>query len=384
MDGEDHGSTSQTHRMTLRQVQDLLSPGGHSALVQKRRAAMIISRVRWVAVVFAVLTPLWIVIDGATFVWPLWGWLALLRLVSSGAFAALAIGYDGTEDSGGAWRALAALLAVPTVFFLVSHPLLNQYEISDGATAVASGYAFLPFVMVAGLSVFPLTALEAGLFTLPLIVAHVTAGLTGTGVLPFSSYLGSVWLLLLLATVAILSAMSQLHFMSALIDQASHDSLSGAFARRVGEELLKVQFSNARRSHAPLSLVFIDIDNFKSINDRYGHEEGDKVLRSAARVLLNGVRTSDMVVRWGGEEFLLILPHTEKDGAVIAIERLRQDGLGVRPDGSPLTASIGIAELLSDHPADWQALVEAADQRMYQAKQNGKNRIDATSVVLAV
>lgn len=370
----EHASTRILDQWTVEDVRDLIVPFAHTSLIQRHRALLIISRVRWVAAVFAILTPLWIVIDMAFFPWPLWGWLALLRVVSSAGFAFLASSQGINEEVSGARLALAGLLSIPTLFFIISHPLLNQYEVGGPAAAIAAGYAFLPFVMVAGLSVFPLTAIEGMLFAAPLLVAHLGAGLLGSMVLPFNSYIGALWLLALLTVVAALSAMSQLHFMTALVNQTAHDVLTGAFARRVGEELLRLQFSNGRRANLPLSVMFIDIDNFKSINDRYGHEEGDRALREAALALSRHMRHSDMIVRWGGEEFVLILPNTDSAGAETVIRRLREEGLGLRPDGSPLTASIGVAESHRDAASDGQALVELADQRMYQAKQNGKNR----------
>jgi len=361
--------------LSLAQIRDLITPFRHSTLIQRRRAQLIISRVHMVAAVFALLTPLWIVIDMLMFPWPLWGWLAGLRVVASGAFGVLALAYRPQETVQGAWRALIWLLSVPTVFFLLSHPLLNAHQIGGPASAVAAGYAFLPFVMVAGLSVFPITAIEGAVFAAPLLIAHFIAGIAGSAVFPFNSYLGALWLLVLLTVVATLAGMSQLHFMMMLVNQAAHDGLTGTFARPIGEELLRLQFHNAYRMAQPLSLVFVDIDNFKQINDRYGHEEGDRVLRDAAAALKRMTRSSDIVVRWGGEEFLLVLPNTDLAGALVAVERLRAAGLGLRPDNSPLTASIGIAETSVDVVEDWQALVEVADQRMYVAKQTGKNRV---------
>ena len=368
---------------SLDQLRDLMHPAHHTPIIQRRRAVLIHSRVRMVAAAFAVLTPLWVAIDVVIFPWPLWGWLAGLRVVASVAFGALALRYRVSDDMGSAWRGLALLLAVPTVFFLASHPMLNDGVIAGSAAAVAAGYAFLPFVMVAGLSVFPLTAVEGILFALPLLSAHMVAGVYGSLVFPFPSYLGALWLLLLIMAVAALAAMSQLHFMMALVHQASHDGLTGAFSRRIGEELLRVQFAHAQRSDLPLSLVFVDLDNFKAINDRYGHDQGDKVLGRAAESIRGMLRQSDVLVRWGGEEFLVIMPNTPRDGALIAVERLRIKGFGARPDGSTQTASIGIAEYTADRrPTEWQDLVELADHRMYMAKQSGKDRIVASNRAL--
>lgn len=363
--------------LTVTQLQDLLFFHQHSPLVARRRAMLITSRVRMVAAVFALLTPLWIAVDMMIFAWPLWAELAGLRLAATLAFALLAFGFRTSESIRAAHRALIWLLAVPTLFFLVSYPLLSHSDLSGPATAVATGYAFLPFVMVAGLSVFPITAIEGAVFAAPMILAQIAAALYGDdmSLFSFSSLMGALWLLAVLATVATLAGMSQLHFMMALVNQASHDGLTGAFTRRVGEELFELQFGNAMRTDAPIACVFIDLDNFKSLNDKYGHEEGDRALRAASEGIRKCLRRGDVMVRWGGEEFVLIMPHTDCTGALTAVQRMRTHGIGQRPDGVPQTASVGIAERNADGCADWQHLVEKADQRMYSAKQDGRNRV---------
>lgn len=353
----------------------LIHPGDHTPILQRRRAAMIQSRVRMVALIFGILTPLWIAIDVTVFEWSLAIWLIVLRLTASAAFLALAFDRRTCDDMNCAWRRLAALLAIPTLFFAISHPLLCDQGVDDLRIAVSAGYGYLPFVMVAGLSVFPLTALEGALFAAPMLGAHLAAGFYGSLVMPFPSYISALWLLLLIAVVATLAAISQLHFMVALLAQAAHDALTGAFSRRIGEELLKLQVANAERTSQPLTVIFVDLDDFKAVNDRFGHEEGDRVLRHAANTIRSLLRQSDALVRWGGEEFLILMPDTRIDGAMIAVERMRRAGFGKRPDGILQTASIGIAEQSTDRPADWEALVELADQRMYRAKQDGKNRV---------
>lgn len=362
--------------MTMAEVYDLLLPTRQSAFVQRRRSLLILSRVRLVAVTFAVLTPLWIPIDLFIFEAALGMYLAALRVLASIAFVLLSLSYRGSDNTAVARWGLVWLLTIPTVFFLISHPLLAQFAINDPAQQViAAGYAFLPFVMVAGLSVFPITAVEGVLLAAPLLAAYLLTGVLGYQMLPFASHLGALWLLLLLAMVSTLAGMSQLHFMSQLVDQSSHDGLTRAYNRRVGEEMVAQQFITALRSNSALSLAFVDLDNFKSINDRYGHEEGDSALRTAAHNLKKVLRRGDILVRWGGEEFLAVMPNTDVDGARIAMARLREAGLGIRPDGGPMTASIGIAERTCDGAMQWNELVERADQRMYTAKQTGKNRV---------
>ena len=356
-------------------MRELILPGGHAALLARRRADMIISRVRMVAGLFAVLTPLWIVIDLLVFNWPVTILLVIGRIATTIAFGMLAVSFRKSIRMREAYKALAIMFGIPTVFFIYSHPMLSHFDMAGPAAAFAAGYAFLPFVMVAGLSVFPLTAIEAALFAMPVLGAAALVALLQLDMLNWSSHLGAFWLLFLIATVAALAGMSQLSFMMSLVRQATHDGLTGAFSRTSGEEMLDIQFHIASRSGASLSVVFLDLDNFKKINDAHGHDAGDRVLSKVAENLRTNLRSGDILLRWGGEEFVIILPNASGTTAASAVARLQEIGLGTRPEGGPVTASFGIAERITDGVLDWRELVEIADQRMYDAKMAGKNRV---------
>jgi diguanylate cyclase (GGDEF)-like protein len=124
-------------------------------------------------------------------------------------------------------------------------------------------------------------------------------------------------------------------------------------------------------------VAFLDLDRFKAVNDGWGHDAGDRVLSDVAAHLRNGVRRQDSVIRWGGEEFVLLLPMTDKDAARLLLDRLCSDGVGRRPDGTRQTVSVGIADLEQDKVTSWAELVTLADRRMYMAKEAGRNRIVA-------
>lgn len=352
----------------------LAFPQQHLALLARRRATMIVNRVRLFAFLFAALTPLWSIVDFIVFDHPLWLALAAMRLLACAAFATLLLCYKPSGNLFDAYRAMAILFAIPTAFYVASHTLLGTHQLTGMSAAIASGYAFLPFVLLAGLSIFPLTLLESLLVASPILLAQALAGYLSWTTLSWPSFAGAFWLLALISAVSSLAGMSQLAFMIALVRQAIRDPLTGAFSRRSGEEVLEMQFIISGRSNAPLAIAFLDLDHFKSINDGYGHEAGDEVLIATTENIGHVLRRGDMLVRWGGEEFLLIMPNTDLGQAEIAIARLRENGFGKRPDGSPLTASIGIAERGADQTQDWKELIDKADQRMYQAKQAGRDR----------
>ncbi len=353
----------------------LASPHPHMSLLTRRRAIMIVNRVRLFALMFAILTPLWSVIDLVVFPFPLWFGLALMRLTTSVAFAILVLYYRPRGELLDAYRAMAFLFAIPTLFYVASFTLLSHYQLTGISAAIGAGYAFLPFVLLAGLAVFPLTLLENAVLASPILLAQAFAGSLNWSSLDWPSFAGAFWLLFLITGVSTLAGLSQLTFMIALVRQAIRDPLTGVFSRRSAEEVLELQFTIALRGNTALSLAFIDLDHFKGINDQFGHEAGDKALLDMTALIGSNLRQGDMLARWGGEEFLLIMPNTDAVQAHAALQRLRSLGFGLRPDNTPLTASIGLAERTADQLADWKALVELADQRMYLAKQSGRNKV---------
>ena len=170
------------------------------------------------------------------------------------------------------------------------------------------------------------------------------------------------------ANLALLSANARLH------GQATTDALTGASNRRYFEEALAVQITQTRSYGEPLCLLIIDIDNFKMINDRFGHQMGDLVIVELARLLKAGLRKPDLLARWGGDEFVVMLPHTPAQEAFEMAERLRLSmAVHVFPVVPQVTGSFGVAELQPEESAeDWFARV---DRVLYAAKAAGRNQV---------
>lgn len=170
--------------------------------------------------------------------------------------------------------------------------------------------------------------------------------------------------------------------------QAVTDELTGLANRRQFQDTLAREVERARRFDAPLGLVMIDIDNFKSVNDAHGHQTGDVVLREVGRIVRESSREIDLPARYGGEELAMVLPETDVEGAFRLAERVR---VGIErlvvtaPDGDGLrlTASFGVATQ-PGRGADGRALVDAADAALYEAKATGKNRTVRASGVGSV
>jgi two-component system cell cycle response regulator len=160
---------------------------------------------------------------------------------------------------------------------------------------------------------------------------------------------------------------------------ATVDTLTGLLNRRAFLDVLDRESARSERHGYPVSLLLLDVDHFKRVNDTYGHASGDAVLQGLARVLDRVARRSDVVGRWGGEEFVVALPQTGAAGARVAAERVRRAIAEARypiPAGEPLkmTASVGAATALP--PWEREAVITAADEAMYAAKARGRNRVE--------
>jgi diguanylate cyclase (GGDEF)-like protein len=235
----------------------------------------------------------------------------------------------------------------------------------DGITTLHARHAHLPVVVLTGLDdkVLALRALEFGA----------------------QDYLnkGECSAELLIRTLRYAIQRQQIQsenerLLAELTRQARHDSLTGIYNRRSLVAELAREWQRAERTAEPLSIVLLDIDFFKRINDTYGHAAGDQVLQTLADVLKSGCRGTDLPGRYGGEEFLIIVPGACEEGAAAWADRLRQDLLATKmligDETVHVTASFGVAAKGSELAA-WEQLVERADESLRLAKHLGRDRV---------
>lgn len=181
---------------------------------------------------------------------------------------------------------------------------------------------------------------------------------------------------ILLIQDELIAARDALHF------QATHDLLTGIASRGAAMDFLTRELSRGFRERRGISVVLVDVDHFKSINDRYGHLAGDAVLLELAQRMLKCIRPYDCLGRYGGEEFVVVLPSSAEEGGVRAAERIRKaiEGTQVRaPEGKiSVTASLGVATTDPSRLQDPEELLRSADAALYRAKELGRNRVECS------
>jgi diguanylate cyclase (GGDEF)-like protein len=179
---------------------------------------------------------------------------------------------------------------------------------------------------------------------------------------------------------------TELRFAEQMYVSATHDALTRVNNRKYFDEQFLAEFAFAARHRLPLSVLMIDLDHFKQVNDTHGHQTGDHVLKVVARTLARMLRTEDLLARYGGEEFVILARGIDKAAARTIAERVRSTieslliPLSSDPDGAlRITISVGTATFVDGVPVSRVALLAAADAALYRAKRNGRNRVEQWS-----
>lgn len=255
------------------------------------------------------------------------------------------------------WQSTSMIVASTLVVGTLIH-LHSAYQYSLPLAMLNTAFATVAFGQWAGigsalLNVFVLWQMAApgGMYTTPL-----------------------VWMLVLLVLLTLIAILSRIRRMQqdALFDEVTDLRNHRYFQDRLREELQRSE----RHGHAT-ALVMLDLDNFKKVNDQYGHARGDEILHQVANVLVKSARGTDIVCRYGGEELAVILPVTPLAEAVHVAERLRRAVAEHRDEhGVAVTLSAGVA-VCPEHARSADGLIEAADAAMYRAKRSGKNRVES-------
>lgn len=259
------------------------------------------------------------------------------------------------------------LQAAWVLWVLLRHHPFHQDNLSRGALLLASGLGLILFTMLVRGSAAIFFSLDIASILQGNLVQTVTFMVSFMATL-VSSF-GFVF-------------MAKERADKANVHLASQDALTGVANRRALMQALERELARAARQRTPLALLMLDIDHFKHVNDRYGHLAGDQVLCHVVDVVRQRLRAQDFMGRFGGEEFLLLLPDTEQQGAQQLGQQLCQAVQAAPCDWCnqriAVTVSVGVASAPAGLPGDWEALLHAADKALYRAKDNGRNRVEVT------
>ncbi|MDZ7787776.1 MAG: GGDEF domain-containing protein [Halofilum sp. (in: g-proteobacteria)] len=268
---------------------------------------------------------------------------------------------------------LAILLLLPGLLYAAARVPGGM----DDAGLLASGYAFFPVLVAMIFAIFPLTLRELGAaYGMILLAFLAIEALAGTLFAPLA--LQVFWLLLLTVAICTWASANHLRTLLQLYRQATRDLLTGLLNRRALTEQLERELRRAERYGRQLTLLMMDLDRFKRLNDEYGHLAGDQVLREFARLSSGILRESDVLGRWGGEEFIAGLVETPADQAEGVAERLRkacEETSIETEDGNEIlfTVSIGLAPVRAKESLN--DAIKRVDDALYAAKANGRNRV---------
>ena len=344
-----------------------------------QQATLVWARIRVLAPVVAVLTLAWIPIDAVGLDPAEMARILPLRLALAAALLVLA--RVRLQLSSHAATRLFVWLQV--LGFGAMQLCLDPAQDS----VLRLGYGLFPFLVTAQLAVFPLPwgiTLRASAAAVALLLAPHVLGRQALD----AALWNELWLLGLIVALAAWASHAQLSLLIDLLGarrDASHDPLTTLANRRSAARRLEADRAHALRHGEPLSVLMIDLDHFKQVNDRWGHASGDLVLIATAQVLRDELRGADLGSRHGGEEFLAILPSTAQEQALEVAERIRAHVARLRvalPEATAtITASIGIATLECGESAT--ALIARADAALYLAKAGGRNRCERAGTALA-
>ncbi len=294
------------------------------------------------------------------------------------------------------------VMVIAAIYLLLRSDVLPDWEVP---LLMFSGFAMaIPLILLSGgvnsqfaylLPIFPFVAALTGSRRITIVTASFAIllvlgltlfsthlwDLTGEQVNRGKSLSRSFWLLVSLIAGTYFS----LHYqhnnakLTRRLDaQATHDHLTGLLNRRGLQSRLETALEQATINNQPLSLLLMDIDHFKQFDDHYGHATGDVCLEQVAQCLKQHIRSGDLAARFGGEEFVVILPNTDEHNALSVAESLRQriGQVQVHAVPLPISVTIGVACQRRGHAQTQQALLQAADQALYRGKESGRNRVE--------
>lgn len=354
-------------------VSDVLSAHDHSEDFRETRAAYIAIRLRLMAYVFAIVVPLMSVFDYLTLQLDHFFPLLVLRLTLSFLLLVLA-SFSSKRRPLLVMRVILPLAFVlPTLFYVGCIAVFSQQSVSDALV----GFTILPMLIVAMMGLFPLTLLS-GCTIISLILLPSVALEYYLGSLFTLESLNKLWLFGMFAGISLWLQLGQLLMLLKLYRESTLDPLTGLINRRVLIRRLEHEQLHVKRNSHTFSILMFDLDRFKRINDTHGHQAGDQVLKVVANLLKKQVRKTDIIARFGGEEFIAVLPGYTSVEATIVAERIRKaiNKVIIRLNSGvelQVSTSIGVSEY--EPWEDIEQTLRRVDDALYNAKSAGRDQV---------
>ena len=354
-------------------LQDLISTLYHSEDFKRTRADYIVMRLRFLIFFYAAAILLWIPFDYlllrpehfVSMLLPRFLMTAFLLLLGRLTFRPL--------SSNQVHYILVLTFLAAGIFYFAIMQVLNQ----GVAEIPLAGYNLMPLLIVSMLGVFPLT-LDWGMAIIAVVMVPFLGLETARGQLITAGTANLLWIFMMLGGVSLWVQSSQLLMLLRLYRESTLDPLTGLFNRRVLMRLLTSEIDQLGERKSTFSLMMFDLDRFKRINDNHGHLVGDKVLKTAALIIQHGLRAHDIVARFGGEEFVVVLPNCNTKEAVAIAERIRENCYSTHltaPTGEDIqiSTSVGVTEYVQGEAIE--VTLNRVDEFLYKAKELGRNRV---------
>lgn len=353
-------------------VQDTFSHKSHSNDFIYARSEYMRLRIKTIVVIFLFLMPLWIVLDWYLLPSSTISFVMMARAIMLILFLGIYIINEKKWKAPytGIWLSYL-IITIPALFYLL---VLFISKPEDSLTLV--GYSFIPFFLVGTLSIFPFTVLESLVLGTALLILQFFSFSFQDGPIFIWENTQTIWLLAALLVIIVSTNHFHLSLLLRLYRQATYDSLTGLLNRiTLSQHLQKINDYPHRES---VAVLFFDLDFFKAINDKYGHSVGDEVLRQFGALLKQETGRTEVVYRYGGEEFLVISQHSSKAKAVKLAQQILSKTKQIKipingQEPISITTSIGVAFLKDDESVE--NCIQRADQRMYQAKKQGRAQV---------
>jgi len=358
---------------------DILSKRYHSQDFKETRADYIAGRLKLMSLAFAILVPASALIDLVLLPVEVFNSILVARFSLGVSLIAVALIAHFKKSSAVIEWLLPLSFLLPSLFYLFSMLILK-----DAAVQVNIGFSFIPFLCAAMMGLYPMTIVTCLIVTSTIFVPTLALEII-QGTLFTIGALNLFWAFFMFVGVSWWVQTGQLLMLMKLYRESTQDPLTGLINRRVLMKFLEAEKESCDGNETVASeqtrnfcVLMCDLDRFKRINDTYGHLSGDMVLKAAAKVLKSELRSDDIVARFGGEEFVAVLPNLSIADAVIVAERVREacSNLNIAVESGDVltvTTSIGVAQY--QHGESLPAMLERVDELLYVAKKEGRNKV---------